>query len=158
MTRILITGMSGTGKSSVIENLRNRGYLAIDTDEDDWCVPGADGALIWNESRITALLDDERSIPLFVQGTVENQGAFYDRFDHVVLLSAPLDVILQRVASRTNNPYGKTPRERAEIRVYHEVVEPMLRRGCTMELDSGTMSIEQMTDVLVDLADGGTSS
>jgi hypothetical protein len=28
-----------------------------------------------------------------VSGTVENQGRFYDRFEHVVLLSAPVQVL-----------------------------------------------------------------
>ena len=37
MKRILITGMSGTGKSSVIRELQARGFAAIDTDYGDWC-------------------------------------------------------------------------------------------------------------------------
>jgi adenylate kinase family enzyme len=37
MKRILISGMSGVGKSSVIEELKNRGYPALDIDTDEWC-------------------------------------------------------------------------------------------------------------------------
>jgi len=37
MKRIYITGMSGTGKSSVIERLQDHGFTAINTDYDDWC-------------------------------------------------------------------------------------------------------------------------
>src|SRR5215470_14919911 len=36
MKRVLLTGMSGTGKSSVIRALADLGYKAIDTD-DGWC-------------------------------------------------------------------------------------------------------------------------
>ena len=41
MKRVLLTGMSGTGKSSVIRELAALGYKAIDTD-DGWCehLPG----------------------------------------------------------------------------------------------------------------------
>jgi hypothetical protein len=53
----------------------------------------------------------------------------------VVLLSAPLDVLLARVTSRTTNPYGRTAAQRAEIAHYLATVEPLLRRGATLELD-----------------------
>jgi GTPase SAR1 family protein len=36
MARILITGMSGTGKSAVIIELMRRGYRAIDLDTSEW--------------------------------------------------------------------------------------------------------------------------
>jgi dephospho-CoA kinase len=36
VTKILITGMSGTGKSTVISELADRGYHAVDTDNDFW--------------------------------------------------------------------------------------------------------------------------
>jgi shikimate kinase len=69
-------------------------------------------------------------------GTVSNQGRFYDRFEHVVLLSAPVEVLLDRVGTRTTNPYGREPGERAEIVRYVATVEPMLRRTATVELDA----------------------
>ena len=40
--RVLLTGMSGTGKSSVIRALSARGFKAVDTD-DGWCEPLPDG-------------------------------------------------------------------------------------------------------------------
>jgi shikimate kinase len=67
---------------------------------------------------------------------VENQARFYDRFAHIVLLSAPLEVLLQRVTHRTDNPYGKRPNEREEIARYVQSVEPLLRMGATAELDA----------------------
>ena len=36
MSRILVTGMSGTGKSSAIAELARRGYRAVDTDDPGW--------------------------------------------------------------------------------------------------------------------------
>ena len=51
MKRILITGMSRTGKSSVVAVLRERGYKAIDTD-DGWCEPKPDGRQRWREDAI----------------------------------------------------------------------------------------------------------
>ncbi|MFB7575754.1 hypothetical protein ACWEP4_45155 [Streptomyces sp. NPDC004227] len=40
-------------------------------------------------------------------GCKTNQGRFYPLFDHIVLLSAPAEVLLARTAAQTNNPYGK---------------------------------------------------
>jgi dephospho-CoA kinase len=36
MTEVLVTGMSGTGKSSVLVELARRGYRVVDTDEPGW--------------------------------------------------------------------------------------------------------------------------
>jgi len=47
-----------------------------------------------------------------VSGCVSNQGRFYDRFDAVVLLTAPDDVILERITMRTTNEFGKDDVER----------------------------------------------
>ncbi len=44
MKRVLLTGMSGTGKTSVIRALAARGFRAVDTD-DGWCEPLPAGVL-----------------------------------------------------------------------------------------------------------------
>ena len=85
---------------------------------------------------MTELLDRDEGDTLFFQGCVRNQGRFYDRFDAVVLLSAPARVILDRIASRTTNDYGKAPPERELILHHLETVEPLLRADCTHELDA----------------------
>src|SRR5689334_22724451 len=98
MARILVTGMSGTGKSSALAELARRGYRVVDTDDPGWREYRRDaepvdelhgGEWLWVEERMHALLDADDDPSLFVQGTVRNQGAFYERFDAVVLLSAP---------------------------------------------------------------------
>ena len=69
-----------------------------------------DGERLWRADRIGALLSgaaDELAGVLFVQGTTRNQGLFYPRFDHIVLLSAPPQVLAARLATRANNPYGR---------------------------------------------------
>jgi shikimate kinase len=125
----LVTGMSGAGKTTLLDEMSRRGHQTVDTDFDGWT--GPDG--LWDEERMASLLAEQTDV--VVSGAVANQGRFYDRFEHVVLLSAPLDVLLDRVARRSNNPYGKTIEHRAEIERYVAEVEPLLRRGATMELD-----------------------
>jgi shikimate kinase len=122
--------MSGTGKTTVLSELRCRGHLAVDTDYGGWQLP--DG--MWDQTRMDKLLAENPD--LVVSGTVENQGTFYDRFDHIVLLSAPIQVLLDRVQQRSHNPYGRSIEQQAEIRHYTRTVEPLLRKGSTLELDA----------------------
>ncbi|MDQ0375934.1 AAA family ATPase [Cellulomonas humilata] len=141
MSRVLVTGMSGAGKSTLLDELSRRGHRTVDTDHDGWVT----AAGVWDEPRMTRLLATENEV--VISGTVENQGHFYDRFEHVILLTAPLDVLLARVATRTTNPYGSTPEERAEIAEYVRTVEPLLRRGATLVLD-GRRPLDELADVV----------
>ena len=105
--------MSGTGKSTALAELEHRGFRVVDTDEPPWSEwSEADGGYVWREDLVAELLAGDDGPTLYVSGTVSNQGRFYDRFDAVVLLSAPAEVLLQRIASRTTNDYGKSDRER----------------------------------------------
>ena len=146
MARVLITGMSGAGKSTLLDGLAHRGYLAIDTDYDGWVLE--DG--LWDESRVTTLLENTDTVA--VAGTVQNQAAFYSLFDHIVLLSAPLDTLISRVSTRSSNPYGRRPEEVAEIAYYLQTVEPLLREGATLELD-GRHDRELLVDAVAALLD-----
>ncbi|THJ65776.1 ATP-binding protein [Arthrobacter echini] len=139
MSRILITGMSGAGKTTLLHELSRRGHRTIDTDYDGWTLP--DGT--WDEARMSALLASTPSLVL--QGTVENQGRFYGDFAAVVLLSAPVDVLIERVSSRTNNPYGRAAEEQLVIRRQVLDVEPLLRKGATLELD-GRRPVSELAD------------
>jgi len=129
--------MSGTGKSTLLHALAERGHLTVDTDYGGWTL--ADGR--WDAARMSDLLGREPDV--VIAGTVDNQGDFYDRFDHVVLLSAPVDILIERVSSRTTNPYGRTAAEQAEIAYYVQAVEPLLRKTATIELD-GQASISEL--------------
>ncbi len=152
MRRILITGMSGTGKSSALERLRLLGFRTVDTDASDWTEwSDAEGGYLWREERIAQLLAGDEGPSLYVSGTVSNQGRFYDRFDAVVLLSAPAHVLLSRIETRTTNPYGKTAAERELVVHQLAEVEPLLRRTCTHEIDA----TQPLADVVTQLADLG---
>lgn len=145
--RILLTGMSGVGKSSVIAALAARGYTAVDADEggfselvtvpDDELTglePGQDW--VWRADRIAALLASNDTDILFLSGCSPNQGAFYPWFDQIILLSAPAAVIVARLATRTNNPYGKRPAEVARTLQLQQTIEPLLRQGAHHEIDT----------------------
>ena len=119
-----------TGKSTLLKELERRGHRTLDTDYGGWTL--RDGT--WDEPRMNAFLASQTAV--VVSGTVENQGHFYSAFTDVVLLSATLEVIMERVQNRTTNPYGNTVEQQDEIRHYLETVEPLLRAGATLEMDA----------------------
>jgi dephospho-CoA kinase len=149
--RVLVTGMSGTGKSSALVELRRLGFEVVDTDEAGWTEWRADVGHVWDEKRIDELLARHGDVPLFVSGTVSNQGRFYARFDAVVLLSAPADVLLPRIESRTTNAFGKSAEERQLIIEHLADVEPLLRATCTHEIDAS----RPLEEVVAELASIG---
>jgi len=89
---------------------------------------------------------------LYVSGTVSNQGRFYDRFDAVVLLSAPAELLLERIATRATNDYGKSAEERELIRAHIREVEPLLRASCTHEIDA-TQPLAEVVELLAQVAE-----
>jgi dephospho-CoA kinase len=155
MPKVLVTGMSGTGKSAALQVLGERGHRVVDTDTDEWShwVTLPDGSLdwIWREDAIAALLASHQDGHLFVAGCKTNQGKFYPQFDHIVLLSAPADVLLARIAARASNPYGKHPGERALILRHLAEVEPLLRATATIEIDA-TAPLAQVARQLENLS------
>ena len=142
-----MTGMSGTGKSAALAELARRGFRVVDTDEPGWNV-WRDGERVWREDRMSELLSIEAPRTLFVSGCVSNQGRFYDRFDAVVLLSAPAEVILERIEKRTTNDHGKSPGERQLVLDDLDSVVPRLKATCTHEIDA-TRPIGDVVEMLI---------
>jgi hypothetical protein len=112
MQKILVTGMSGTGKSNRARRARparlsGRRHRFADLERVRagrmGLARGPDRGTPRRRPRAAAL-----RLRLHVQ-----PGEVYDRLDAVVLLSAPAEVILDRVGRRTRNDYGKAPAERA---------------------------------------------
>lgn len=157
MKTVLITGMSGTGKSTVIRILHGRGYAIAETDEAGWCVP-ADGdwsthdrEWIWDETRINELLHRHRNTHLFIDGCRSNQGTFYDQFDHVVVFVAPIEVMLSRVSARSTNPFGTSAEDKAAIRQDKQEIEPLLIKGADLVIDTSAHTPESIAEQLISL-------
>lgn len=163
MKRILLTGISGVAKSTVTGQLAQRGYKAVDADSNEYSewvdvsneleqAAGssveADRDWLWREDRIQALLSTEDADTLFVSGCAANMGKFLPQFDHVVLLTAPADVIARRLQTRTNNAYGKHPDELARVLSLKESVEPLLQQVADHEINSDTNLDNLVEEVL----------
>jgi dephospho-CoA kinase len=141
--------MSGTGKSAVVRALAARGYKAVDTD-DGWCRPLPDGRQMWREDAIEALLATEDADVLFVAGCEENQVQFHERFDQVILLTAPVETLAERLVTRTGNSFGKEPEELRRILDDVAAIEPLLRQVADHEVRT-TMPLNKVVATVLRL-------
>lgn len=144
--RVLITGMSGTGKSSVVSELRRRGYLAYDADDDGYTEPTAGGGWRWRMDAVATLFAAHDSDVLFFAGCSEEQQCF--DWDRKVLLTAPLHVIWSRLITRTNSPFGKTTADRQKVQRDTRDYEPLLRRAADAVIDS-TQPLSAVVDQVI---------
>lgn len=163
MKRILITGMSGTGKSAVIEELLQRGYRAVDLDLPEWshwadAAPGDDLTprvgqdWVWQEDRVRSLLSLNEGKTLFVSGCAENMGRLFDVIDTIVLLSAPLETIMARLRGRSGVGYGQTGGEQRKVAELIKAVEPLLRQSAHFEIDTQQPVAQTVDQILAKVA------
>jgi hypothetical protein len=151
MSLYYVTGLSGTGKSSVLRELRARGYRARGVDEDgyaDWVNrvtgrpdrfphhdPGLDfhawyAAHYWVLSvrrigilsRAAARLGE----PVFLCGSASGDDVVWQRFARVIALVADEQTIRRRLAER-DDEFGKTPEELADVLFWHAGFEAAYR-------------------------------
>ena len=132
--RVLVTGMSGVGKSTLVRELRRRGFRAYDADDDGFSEPRADGRWGWRVECVADVLKQGEAAPdvVFFAGCSEEQVAL--PFDYRVLLTAPTEILVQRLMARTTNGYGHSAEQRAQVLADLDDVEPLLRRSADLLL------------------------
>ena len=89
---MLLTGMSGTGKSTVIDRLSAQGYKAIDLDYGGWTEVRShpDGEeTLWLEDRVAGLLrrstvSERKGAAMAVAVQIDFPGATLDQYDQVI--------------------------------------------------------------------------
>lgn len=155
MKKYLITGNSGSGKSTMATILSERGYKTIDADNKtyscwierstgreyssrpvktpDW-IHKYDWA--WRPEALSALLKDTTSEILFVCGTSANQADFYRLFDRIFLLSLDKNLLPERLFNRPGEQFGKIPSDVALVLGWHELEEGKIKDAGAIIVDA----------------------
>lgn len=105
MKRVLLTGMSGVGKSTVVGELEARGYKAIDTDNGGWShwVDAETGRAapapeegeeawealdwVWREERMARVLEHVETVEPLLREVAH----------HEIDTNAPLEAVVEEV-------------------------------------------------------------
>lgn len=112
----LIEGGSGTGKSSVCRELRKRGYIAIDGDNElayqgdpetgeRTGLPGQ-GHHIWDVDKVREIAANKEDEVAFFCGGSRNLAQFLDVFDEVFVLDVDTEALKHRLVDRTFDDWG----------------------------------------------------
>lgn len=125
---ILITGVSGSGKSFVCKELIKRGYKAYDIEDMDDFFNMTDKKtgkvadhynkkdLEWvkqhdwicDKNKLQELMCNNKKGIVFYCGTASNTDELLPLFDVVFLLKASPETIRKRLSTRKTNDFGKT--------------------------------------------------
>lgn len=154
----LVEGVSGTGKTSVCDELVRRGFEAVHGDralayQGDPAtgapLPGARHEHhIWDVERVRELAADRREPVTFFCGGSRNAERFVDLFDEVFVLEVDLDTLLRRLDRRSGDEWGAAPEERALVVRLHRTGEDMPRRGVRID---ATKPLAEVVDEIVGL-------
>ena len=144
MQNYLIEGVSGTGKTSVCQELRRRGFQAINGDTDlayqgdpETGEP-TDGVPshwhhIWHVDRVRALVAGQGERFTFFCGGSRNFSKFQDLFDGVFVLEIDLNTLNRRLDQRPEDEFGARQPERDLIGRLHRTKEDTPKDGIPID-------------------------
>lgn len=167
MNKIFITGISGTGKTTVSEELQKRGFHAISIDE-------VKGLCSWRNretgERTTGQVELNKEFTdthkwicdidqlkelmgagseiVFVLGMASNRDELASLFNKVLLLQCKPETFLHRLDTRTNNSFGKDPSIQNHILEWYEAFENGLLKDGAISINTDRPVNEVVDEVI----------
>ncbi len=178
MSLIFVTGISGSGKSAVWQELKARGYEAYDVDEDGLAkwhnnetgyvhpkssvkahqrTPEFLANHSWKVPRneVEELYRKAKNKNIFLCGVVANEQELRDLFSKIIALTVDEDTLKHRLQSRTNNDFGKSKHEFEQVlSLQSELYESYKKLG-HITIDA-TRPLDQVVADVIAVANNGS--
>jgi len=168
MSAVIVTGISGAGKSTVASELACRGLAVLDSDDDPWLARfvDRDGAVAeepeapdlawlaehfwnWDPARLDELIAAAEPSTLYVCGGADNQIELASRFTHVILLVVDEPTMLARLDDPYRyNEWGRIGDTREFLRRRLRRYQDELRAFGAIPIDA-TQSVDQVVDAIL---------
>ncbi len=160
--RYLITGVAGSGKSTLEKLFKKRGYVTVDIDNGfaQWLHAETDEVLAytpdekgWHEvaewvvdtDRLQRFFGAHPEDDVLVFGSFARMKTVVGMFDKVFLLEYPNErAVHRRIASRDGG-YGKHPGELARILSYIQPYQDKMKAAGAQAIDC-TLPLEEVAD------------
>lgn len=160
----LIEGLSGTGKTSVCDELQRRGYHAIHGDRElayrgdpatgEPTDEGGHEHHVWDVDKVRGLVANHDEPATFFCGGSRNFAKFIDLFDAVFVLEVDLDTLNRRLDERPDSEWGGgQATDRELIARWHATREDVPRNGISID---ATAPIGQVVDSILRHCEAGT--
>jgi adenylate kinase family enzyme len=171
MSLFFITGIAGSGKSTVQKELKSRGYEAYDTDDDGFAKwhNNETGYIhpkssVKNEDRtkeflkihswkvprqeVEDLASRAKGKTIFLCGVAANEDEIRDLFKAVFELTIDDETLIHRLTTRTNNDWGKQPHELQQTLESQHNIDELYRKHNPILIDA-TQPIEVVVDNII---------
>lgn len=158
MNNYLIEGISGTGKTTVREELQKRGFKALEADEvfgfygdPETGQPSENKSQlnwIWDKNRIEKELGNKSGEIIFVCGGAMNQDDFAHYFKKIFTLHVDDNTLRNRLLERTNNPFGKDPEDLARQLEWNQGAIEYSKKRDAILIDAAE-SIDKIVDKIL---------
>ena len=168
MSAVLITGMSGAGKSTIAGVLARRGLASLDSDDDPLLARSvdSDGNVVedpsvpdftwlsrhswaWDPARLDVLIRTAAPATLYVCGGAANELELADRFTHVFLLEMDEPTMLARLdAPSRDNEWGRIGDTREHLRRRLPGHQERLRAFGAIPIDA-RQRLDQVVDAIL---------
>ena len=171
MALYLITGVAGTGKTTICYELRARGFTAYDGDKDhlahwydkDWNITHYDGTAefirLHHRSIAAEVMDrlnrEAINKPVFLCNDPDNENELQQAFAHIFALVLDTETIKKRLSTRLsttkNYEWGKLPHELDLVLKQEHLVKARLKSSRYTAIDAAQTTAHIVDQILHNL-------
>ena len=165
---ILVIGVAGSGKSSIVESLKAQRIVAIDGDYDKHIA-------YWEHKKTSKRINDVFSIEgkavdyhewlwdlktmknflekspnrVIVCGQANNRTDAYNLFGKIIVLTADDKTLIKRLINRTNNPFGKLASHRKQILLDNKNLLKEAKNKGFKIINTSNLDVEEVVNAIL---------